>query len=347
MWCQCSPMKDIIITNMNKKVLITDYVWPTIEPEKTILEKAGFELVVAPDDSEDTLVDLARDVNAIMFCFAQVTEKVLRNAKFCGVASRYGIGVDNIDISVCTELGIIVTNVPDYCIDEVTDHAIGMIIALNRRLIPHNDMVTNGGWSSVALNKPMKRMNGKTFGIVGYGRIGRSIAQKASVFGMNIIAYDPLLDPGQEIGHVKIVQFDQLVETSDFITVHVPLTEETRGMFGRTELSSMKSGAIIVNAARGGLIDEYALADSLASEHLGGAGLDVMEPTPPKPDHPLLKQENVIITPHTAFFSQDSTLELETRTAQEVVRVSNGEMPENLINPDVIGRTRIDVGIAN
>ncbi|MDA0233076.1 MAG: NAD(P)-dependent oxidoreductase, partial [Chloroflexi bacterium] len=154
-------------------MLITDYVWPSLDPERKVLEDAGFELVVAPDASEDTLASLATDVDAIMFCFAQVTENVLRSAEKCVVASRYGIGVDNVNIPVCTELGIVVTNVPDYCIDEVTEHTLGMVIALNRRLVPHNAAVRAGGWSRVKLDRPMRRMSGATFGVIGYGRIGR------------------------------------------------------------------------------------------------------------------------------------------------------------------------------
>lgn len=328
---------------MNRKVLITDYVWPSLDPERKVLEDAGFELVVAPDASEDTLASLATDVDAIMFCFAQVTEKVLRSAEKCVVASRYGIGVDNVNIPVCTELGIVVTNVPDYCIDEVTEHTLGMVIALNRRLVPHNAAVRAGGWSRVKLDRPMRRMSGATFGVIGYGRIGRSVAARANALGMKVLTFDPMLKPGQDAGGAESVSLADVLANSDFISVHVPLTDKTRGMIGKSELAAMRPGAIIVNPARGGLIDEFALADALASGHIGGAGLDVMEPAPPAAGHPLLKQENVIITPHTAFFSQASTLELETRTAKEVVRVVNGGEPENFINPGVRGRSRAGI----
>ncbi len=328
---------------MNRKVLITDYVWPSLDPERKVLEDAGFELVIAPDSSEATLAGLATDVDAIMFCFAQVTETVLRAAPRCLIAARYGIGVDNVNIPVCTELGIVVTNVPDYCIDEVTEHTFGMVMALNRRLVPHDRAVKSGGWSSVALDKPMKRMNGATFGVIGYGRIGRSVAARADAMGMNVLTYDPMLKPGQDAGVAESVELDRVLSDSDFVSIHVPLTDETRGMIGTAELASMKRGAIVVNPARGGLIDESALAQALESGQIAGAGLDVMEPAPPENDHPLLSQENVIITPHTAFFSQASTLELETRTAQEVVRVVSGGEPENFINPEVRGNARVGI----
>lgn len=325
---------------MTTKVLITDYVWPSTDPEREVLEAAGIELVIAPDGSESTLAALATDVDAIMFCFAQVTGMVLETATNCKIAARYGIGVDNVDIARATDLGIVVTNVPDYCMDEVTDHALGMILALNRRLVPHARAVAGGGWSDVVLNRPMHRTRGATLGIVGYGRIGRSLAAKAVGFGMNILAYDPLIEPGSEVEGASAVTLDEVLSQSDFVSLHVPLIPATQNMISAPELTKMKPGSIIVNCARGGLIDEDALAESLASGHTAGAGLDVVEPAPPDPASPLLKQENVIITPHTAFFSQASTLELERRTAQEVIRVLNGETPENLINPDVLGKAR-------
>ncbi len=326
-----------------KKALITDFVWPNIDVESDVLRASGVEPVVAPDTSEKTLANLAADADIIMFCFAQVTGKVLRTAERCMVASRYGIGVDNIDIPTATELGIVVTNVPDYCMDEVTDHAIGMILALNRRLLPHDSQVKEGGWHDVVLDQPMHRTRGATLGILGYGRIGRAIAEKAVGFGMNLIAYDPMIEPGQTIDGTEITTFEDVLKRSHFITVHTPLTPETEGMIGPDQLAMMMPGSIIVNCARGGIIQEQALADALNSGHLAGAGLDVLEPAPPPNDHPLLTAPNIIITPHTAFFSQASTVELERRTAGEALRVLNGNLPENLINPDVLGRSRVGI----
>ena len=327
----------------SNKALITDYVWPNIDVESEVLRAAGVEPVVAPDTSEDTLAGLAADADIIMFCFAQVTGNVLRTAEKCKVASRYGIGVDNIDIPTATELGIVVTNVPDYCMDEVTDHAIGMILALNRRLLPHDSQVKAGGWTEVVLDQPMHRTRGATLGILGYGRIGRSIADKAVGFGMNIVAYDPLIEPGRTIDGVEIISFEDVLRRSHFITVHTPLTPETEGMIGADQFNMMMPGGIIVNCARGGIIQEQALADALNSGHLAGAGLDVLEPAPPPNNHPLLSAPNIIITPHTAFFSQASTVELERRTAQEALRVLNGNPPQNLINPQVLGKSRVGI----
>ena len=324
-----------------KKALITDYVWPDLETESEILRAAGVEPLAAPDASEETLAGLAADADVILFCFAKVTGRVLRAATKCVAACRYGIGVDNVDLAAATEAGIVVTNVPDYCIDEVGDHTLGMILALNRRFVPHDRSVKAGGWSAVALDQPMRRTRGATIGIVGFGRIGRSVAAKARAFGMKAVACDPALAPGQSADGVEIAPLEEVLARADFVTVHVPLTPETEGMIGARELATMKPESIIVNCARGGIIDEAALARALADGHLAGAGLDVLGVAPPAHDHPLLGLENVILTPHTAFFSQASTIELERRTAEEAVRVLRGEMPENLVNPDVLGRSRI------
>ena len=323
-----------------KKALITDYVWPDIETETEVLRAAGVEALAAPDASEETLAGLAAEADVILFCFAKVTGNVLRAAAKCVAACRYGIGVDNIDIPTATTSGIVVTNVPDYCMDEVGDHALGMILALNRRFVPHDRSVKAGGWSAVVLDQPMHRTRGATLGIVGLGRIGRSISAKAKAFGMEVVACDPLRAPGETIDGVELASFEEVLKRSEFITVHTPLTPETEGMIGAEALAMMKPGSIIVNCARGGIIDEEALARALASGHLAGAGLDVLSTAPPPADHPLLGLENVIITPHTAFFSQASTIELERRTAEEAVRVLNGGMPENLVNPEVLGRAR-------
>ncbi len=328
---------------MNRKVLITDYVWPTIDPERKVLEANGIEVVVAPSAAEATLASLAGDVDAIMFCFAKVSDGVLKAAKRCVVAARYGIGVDNIDQETATELGIIVTNVPDYCMDEVSDHVIGMLLALNRRLLSHDQAVKRNGWADVALTDRMQRLTEATLGIVGFGRIGRTVASKAKAFGMRIVTFDPILGLGDTPEGIASVSLEKLYSESDFITLHVPLIPATQHMIDAAAIENMKPGVVILNAARGGLIDEDALAEALLTGQVGGAGIDVLENVPPLSNHPLFQFDNVIITPHTAFFSQESTLELETRTAEEVVRVLSGHRPENLVNPGVLGRTRVEL----
>jgi D-3-phosphoglycerate dehydrogenase len=325
------------------KVLITDYTWPNIDAETAILMAAGIEPVVAPDSSVETLTRLAADVDAIMFCFAQVPASVLQNAPNCEVASRYGIGVDNLDIAACTELGIVVTNIPDYCIDEVADHVMAMALAFNRKIVKHSSMVKSSGWGSVSLTDTMHRLRDSTMGIAGMGRIGRAVADRARVFGMTVLAHDPFVEQSDAPEGVQMTSLESMLKDSDFVTLHAPLIPETTGMIGAAELRMMKNDAFLINAARGPLIDESALVDALGRDEIGGAGLDVLEDTAPADDHPLYAFDNVIITPHTAFFSQASTIELEERTAREVVRVLNGKMPEVVINPEVLGKTRAGI----
>ena len=320
------------------KVLITDYVWPTTDPEETVLrEEADAEAVVAPDGSEDTLVSLAGDVDAIMTCFAQVTPAVLRAAPKCVAVGRFGVGVDNIAVDIATELGMTVTYVPDYCVDEVSDHVMALLLGWNRRVALFDNSVKRDGWGSIGLTMRMMRLRGKTLGVIGFGRIGQAAAQKALAFGFRVLAYDPYMTSEQcALRGARKSDMDTLLSESDFVSLHSPLNAETENMIGARELELMKSEAFLINCARGPLIDEAALCDALTTGSIAGAGLDVMVDNHPANDHPLLGLDNIIITPHVAFFSQESTLELEQRAAREVAYVLTGRMPDNLVNPAVL-----------
>ena len=322
---------------MTWKTLITDYVWPSTDPERAVLEAAGASVVVAPNGEETTLTELARDADAIMTCFANVTENVVRAAEQCVVIGRFGVGVDNIAVSTATELGIAVTYVPDYCVDEVSDHVMALLHAWNRKIALFDRSVKERGWGSQPLTMRMMRLRGKTIGIVGFGRIGQAVAAKARAFGLHILATDPIV-PGElvEAHGGRMVDLPTLLAESDFISLHTPLNDATRNLIGREELSLMKQDAFLINAARGPLIDEMALYDALRTGSIAGAGLDVMADNSPPQDHPLMSLDNIIITPHVAFFSQESTLELEQRAAAEVVSVLQGRMPDNLVNPAVL-----------
>ena len=322
---------------MTWKVLITDHVWPSTDPERAVLEAGGASVVVAPGGEEATLVELAADADAIMTCFAQVTENVVRAAERCIVIGRFGVGVDNIAVSTATELGIAVTYVPDYCVDEVSDHVMALLHTWNRKIALFDRSVKERGWGSQPLTMRMMRLRGKTIGIVGFGRIGQAVAAKARAFGLHILAADPVV-PRElvEAQGGRMVDLPTLLAESDFISLHTPLNDATRDLIGREELSLMKQDAFLINAARGPLIDEIALYDALRTGAIAGAGLDVLADNSPPRDHPLLSLDNVIITPHVAFFSQESTLELEQRAAAEVVSVMQGRMPDNLVNPAVL-----------
>lgn len=322
---------------MTWKVLITDHVWPSTDPERAVLEAGGASVVVAPNGEEATLIELARDADAIMTCFAQVTENVVRAAEQCAVIGRFGVGVDNIAVNTATELGIAVTYVPDYCVDEVSDHVMALLHAWNRKIALFDRSVKERGWGSQPLTMRMMRLRGKTIGIVGFGRIGQAVAAKARAFGLNILAADPVV-PAKTVENLggRLVDLPALLAESDFVSLHTPLTDATRDLIGREELAMMKPEAFLINAARGPLVDEVALYEALTGNIIAGAGLDVMVDNTPPQDHPLLSLDNIIITPHVAFFSQESTLELEQRAAAEVVSVIHGRMPDNLVNSAVL-----------
>ena len=243
---------------VRKKVLVTDYAWENLEPERGILNKIGAELVVSPSGKEEELIKLASDVDAILTCWAKVTTKVIETAKKCWVIGRYGIGLDNIDVEKATQLGILVTNVPAYCIDEVSEHALALLLACARKISFYDRAVKGRKWNLQA-GSPMRRLRGKTLGIIGLGKIGQAVVPKAKGFGLRIIAYDPAIDEkGAERYGVVIVPLDRLLREADFISVHVPLTESTRGLLGKEEFKRMKDTAFLINTSRGSVVDTKA-----------------------------------------------------------------------------------------
>jgi D-3-phosphoglycerate dehydrogenase len=273
----------------------------------------------------------------VLTCFAKVTENVIKAGEKLQVIGRFGVGVDNIAVDTATALGIAVTYVPDYCMEEVSDHVFALLLAFNRRVVQFNNATKTDGWGSLPLTMRIMRLRGKTLGIVGYGRIGRAVAAKAKAFGMEILAADPFIPHGTELAHgARLVDFNTLLQRSDFVTLHSPLTPETRDMIDEAQLQQMKPEAFLINAARGPLINEPALYKALTEGWIAGAGVDVMADNVPPKDHPLMGLDNFIVTPHVAFFSQESVLELEERGAGEVASVLHGRMPDNLVNPAVL-----------
>ena len=327
---------------MTRKVLITDYVWPSVEPEKAVLAAGGADILVAPDGSEETLVELAKDVDGILTCFAKVTDKVVRAAENCVVIGRYGVGVDNIAVDTATELGIAVTYVPDYCIPEVSDHVMAMLLGWNRRIVFFDRATKTKGWGTEGLGMRIMRLEGKKLGIVGFGRIGRGVAERARSFGLQVLVADPFVtaEAAQDGGAVKM-ELPELLAASDFVTLHSPLIPQTQGLMGKDEFAQMRPDAFLINAARGGLIDEDALYVALTSGQIAGAGLDVLVDLDPPLDHRITQLPNVIVTPHTAFFSQEAVLELEERAAGEVASVFQGRMPDNLVNQAVLSQSNL------
>ena len=324
------------------RVLVTDFVWPSTQPEREVLARIGAEIIEAPDPSEDTLASLAADVDAIMTCFAQVTSHVVQSAKKCQVISRYGVGVDNIAVDTATDEGIVVTYLPDYCVDEVSDHVIALMMAWNRQIRFYDGVAKQGRWEGVRSPAPLVRLREQKMGIVGLGRIGNAVAVKAQALGLEVLAHDPYLPAGAAVPQVvRLVDLPTLLSQSDFVTLHTPLNDNTRDLIGAEEFAMMKSSAFIINCARGPIINESALYDALREGKIGGAGLDVMEQAAPPAGHPLFALDNLLVTPHVAFLSQQSVFELEVRTAQATVDVLTGKMPQFLVNPAVLPHARV------
>ncbi len=322
-------------------VLVTDYQWPNIDREREILAAAGAGVVVAPDSTSEQLRALAGNVTAIMTCWAQVRAEVLESAPGCVVVARAGAGLDNIDVDRATELGIVVTNVPDYCVDEVAEHAMALMLASVRRVCDFDAQTRAGRWDNKAAG-PIHRLHGQTLGLVGYGRIARAVATRARAFGMTVAAYQRSpLDAQEPRPDISCASLAELLAVADVVSVHVPLTPLTAGMIGEAEFAQMKPGALLVNTARGALIDFAALRRALATGALGGAALDVLAAEPPPDDELLVRGANLILTPHAGFYSEEALADLQVRTAQSIAQCLQGELPSDIANPAVLDNPRL------
>lgn len=315
------------------KILLTDFTWEAPVVERAIYDAAGHELIIASGADEASLCRDAAGCSAITTCYAKVTAAVIEAAgPGLRHIARYGVGVDNIDIQAATERGVLVTNVPDYCVDEVSDQALALLLDLARRTTQLDRSMRAGQWAPQAAG-PIHRLRGRVLGIIGLGRIGAAAAAKGAAFGFNVIAYDPYLTHQEALSRgARLVELPALLAESDFISIHAPLTPETHHLMNATTLARMKPTAYLVNTARGPLVDNDTLVAALKAGHLAGAGLDVQEGEPLPIDHPLFNLDNVILAPHAAFYSEESLVDLQTRVAEEVVRVVAGNPPRNPVN---------------
>ncbi|HSB71988.1 MAG TPA: C-terminal binding protein [Candidatus Methylomirabilis sp.] len=321
---------------MTFKVAVTDSVFPSLEPERRVLEPLGVELCPGQCTSEEEIAALAEGADAILNCYAKMTARVIAGLTRCRIIARYGIGVDNVDLAAATRAKILVTNVPDYCVDEVSDHTLALLLALARRVVAADRAVKGGTWAVVA-HKGIQRLRGQTLGLLGFGKIARAVAAKARALGMRLLAVDPYVDAETMARQeVRAVDFETLLAEADAVSIHVPLSPATRGIIGERELARMKPTAFLVNTSRGGLVDEQAVAAALAGGRLGGAALDVLSQEPPPADHPLRQAPNVILTPHLAFYSREAVVELQTKAAEEVARALRGERPRSPVNREVL-----------
>jgi D-3-phosphoglycerate dehydrogenase len=308
-------------------IAVTDSPFPSLDPAKAALARVDPELRMAKSASADDILAVARDADAVLVTYAKLPGDLLRQLTRCKAIGRFGLGVDNIDIPAAAELGITVTYVPDYCMHEVSDHGMALILALARKIPLSNALVQAGRWDMPAV-VPIHRLVGRVLGLVGFGNIPRALAPKAKAFGLRVVTHDPYVSQqALAAAGVEGVSFDRLLEISDFVSIHAPLMPATRGLFNAEVFRKMKTGALLINTARGPLVDEEALVSALDSGRLGGAALDVVGVEPLPKDSRLIGRDNVILTPHTAFYSVEALNELQTKCAADVARVLSGEAP--------------------
>lgn len=316
------------------KIVITDYRFRDVDQERRAVEAAGGTLVTGQAVNEEQVTELCRDADGVLTARAPVTRRAISAMERCRIIVRYGIGVDTIDVAAATERGIMVANVPDYCLDEVSDHALTLLLMLSRQIIPSIALAKEDTWA-VAKMPPLQRLRGQTCGLVGCGRIGSLLAGKVSALGMTVIIHDPYLsEPRAREMSAELVSFGALLARADFISLHAPLNESTHHLFGEAAFSKMKKTASIVNTARGGLIDEAALVAALDAGNIFGAALDVLESetavTPIRAA--LVHHPKMIVTAHTAWLSEQARATLQLRAIEQALACLNGETPYGLIN---------------
>jgi D-3-phosphoglycerate dehydrogenase len=309
------------------KVVVSDQVFPSVEVERELLAGIDAELTVASGDVEAVLATAA-DADAILNTYLPWNAESIARLEKCRVIARYGIGFDNVDLKAAADAGIVVTNVPDYSVEEVATHALALILASLRKVVTADDSVRSGTWS-IDNFRPIRRLSTLTVGLVGYGRIARRIAAPLEALGAGVIAHDPYLQPGPDMP--PLLELDTVLARSDIVSLHLPLTAETRGIIGADALARMKRTAILINTSRGPLVDLDALATALREGTIGAAGLDVFDVEPLDATR-VEGVPNLIVSPHMAYYSEEALAESQRKAATQVIKVLTGEKPDYKVN---------------
>jgi len=323
------------------KILAADRAKPFALFDERVAE-IGAEMIYAGAKTPEAMDPFVADADAVLVFRTHITAAQIEKMERCRLLLRQGIGFDLIDVPAATRAGIFVSNVPDYCIDEVADHAVTLLLATVRNLMDFHEVMTRTGFGLWSTSRKVPALRDLTLGIVGLGKIGRAFARRAAAFGFTLQGYDPYLhdDVFESQGVRRVRQIDDLLRSSDAISLHTPLTAETEGMFGEREFARMKPGSYFINTARGRIVDLSALDAALVSGHIAAAGLDVFEDEPLDPGHPILQRSNLVATPHVAFYSERSIRRVASESIEEVIRVLKGERPLNLVNPEVYAHLR-------
>lgn len=322
--------------NTKMKVYLTDSEFPDYFYEKKEIEKVGGIIKRLSCKTEEDIIKHCQDAMGLIVQYAPITKHVLKSLPNLKIVSRMGIGVDNIDVEAATELGIYVSNVPDGSLEEVSSHALALLMALSRKItILNHTIKIDKNWSMQPA-VPIKRFTVQTLGFLSFGRIAQRLAEKAKPLGLKMIAYDPYLPENiAKQYNVKLVDLKTVLEQSDYISIHSPLTKETKHLINAETLKKMKNTAYLINTGRGSIIDEKALIEALKNKEIAGVGLDVLETEPIEKDNPLLKMENVIITPHVAWYSDEALIDIRSKVARGVAEVISGTIPKYLVNKNV------------
>jgi D-3-phosphoglycerate dehydrogenase / 2-oxoglutarate reductase len=334
------------VATTRETVVIADYDYGDVDIERAIIEEAGFELIAAQCKTEDEVIEAARDAAAVMTQYATLSARVIAELGECRVIARYGTGVDIVDVDAATRHNILVANVPnEWCENEVADHAMALLLAVARKINVYDRATRDGIWQWQS-GAPIHRLRGSILGLLSFGAIARAIAARAAGFGMRITAHDPYV-PAEEVAAAgaEAVSFDELVTESDCLVIQAPLTSQTHHLFDEVQLRRMKPTAILINTARGPIVEDRALHRALSEGWIAGAGLDDIEEEPAKvrdwrPDNPLLRLDNVVITPHAAYYSEEAIGTVRRFAAEEVVRVLTGQPPLSPVNADDLVEAR-------
>jgi len=315
-------------------IAITDWTFPDLEIEERIIKAAGDEVVARQCNTEAELIALVANADAVITQFARITPAVIAAMARCRAIIRYGIGVDNVDLSAARDRGIAVCNVPDYCIDEVADHTLAFILAATRQVVSHTMSLRTGAWGLAVPVPGMKALRDLSVGVVGFGRIGREVVSRLAPFKCRVLVFDPVVTPGEieKAGATPVSSVDALLPQCDVLTLHCPSTDRTRRMIDSAALAKLKPGSILINVARGDLVDTAALVAALQSGHLGAAALDVFDPEPLPTDHPLRTLPNVIVAPHIASVSPPAVKKLRGTAATLAVAARGDQLPPNVVN---------------
>jgi D-3-phosphoglycerate dehydrogenase / 2-oxoglutarate reductase len=323
------------------RVVLIEHGYASTRLEHDVISAAGGELIDAENRPLAEALTLCEDTDAVLFRRIEMTgDRIRRIARSgrCKIILRYGVGTDNVDVQAATEAGIIVGHVPAYCIDEVSTHALALLLACARNVVGAHRKLAQGDWDVTRLES-VGRLSGRTLGIVGLGNIGQATARKVAGWGLRVLATDPLVPPAEAAAvGATLVDLDTLCAESDYLSLHCPLLPETRHLINERTLGRMRPGAIVVNTARGPVVKTDALLAALDAGRLAGAGLDVFETEPLPADSPLRRHPRLVLTDHTAWYSEESQRQLQRTAAEEIVRVCTGGLPVSLMNPEVLRR---------